>query len=64
VSERIGGGAHGTGCAFSAAIAAGLAHGLEIEDAVRDAKDYVTRAIRASFTLGAGRPLLDHFARD
>ena len=65
VGERIaGGGAHGTGCAFSAAIAAGLARGLELEDAVREAKDYVARAIRASFTLGAGRPLLDHFARD
>ncbi|MFV1994307.1 MAG: bifunctional hydroxymethylpyrimidine kinase/phosphomethylpyrimidine kinase [Verrucomicrobiales bacterium] len=39
---------HGTGCTLSAAIAAGLAHGRQLGDAVRAAKAYVTRAIRAS----------------
>jgi hydroxymethylpyrimidine/phosphomethylpyrimidine kinase len=58
-----GGGAHGTGCAFSAAIAASIARGMELEAAVRAAKRYVTAALRQSFRLGAGRPLLDHFAR-
>ncbi len=59
--ERIpGGGAHGTGCAFSAAIAAHLARGEELEDAVRKAKRFVTRAIRHAFQLGEGRLLLDH----
>ncbi len=59
--ERIaGGGAHGTGCAFSAAIAAHLARGEELEDAVRKAKGFVTRAIRYAFQLGEGRLLLDH----
>jgi hydroxymethylpyrimidine/phosphomethylpyrimidine kinase len=53
--------AHGTGCAFSAAIAAYLARGLELEAAVRDAKRYVTAALRRSFTYGRGRPLLEHF---
>jgi hydroxymethylpyrimidine/phosphomethylpyrimidine kinase len=57
-----GGGAHGTGCAFSAAIAAYLARGDELEPAVRAAKRYVTAALRRSFRLGTGRPLLDHFA--
>ncbi len=57
-----GGGAHGTGCAFSAAIAAYLARGENLEAAVRNAKRYVTTALRNSFTLGKGRPLLDHFA--
>lgn len=57
-----GGGAHGTGCAFAAAIAAWLARGVELEAAVRRAKAFVARALRNSFTLGAGRPLLDHFA--
>jgi len=59
-----GGGAHGTGCAFSAAIAAHLARGASLEDAVRGAKRYVTAALRHSFKLGKGRALLDHFARD
>ena len=53
---------HGTGCAFSAAIAAYLARGADLETAVRRAKTFVTRAIRHGFVLGVGRPLLDHFA--
>ena len=58
-----GGGAHGTGCAFSAAIAARLARGHDLEAAVRGAKAFVTRALRARFILGEdGRFLLDHFA--
>ncbi len=62
--ERIpGGGAHGTGCAFSAAIAAYLARGAELEAAVRGAKRFVARALRHGFALGAGRTMLDHFAR-
>jgi hydroxymethylpyrimidine/phosphomethylpyrimidine kinase len=63
-SPRIaGGGAHGTGCAFSAAIAAHLARGASLEAAVRGAKRYVTAALKHSFKLGKGRALLDHFAR-
>jgi hydroxymethylpyrimidine/phosphomethylpyrimidine kinase len=57
------GGAHGTGCAFAAAITAYLARGVELEPAVRRAKQFVTRALRGCFALGAGRPVLDHFAR-
>jgi len=37
---------HGTGCTTSAAIAAGLAHGLDLEAAVAQAKRFVTAAIR------------------
>ena len=59
-----GGGAHGTGCAFAAAIAAWLARGVELEAAVRRAKSFVTRALRSGLTLGAGRTVLDHFARN
>jgi hydroxymethylpyrimidine/phosphomethylpyrimidine kinase len=59
--ERIAGsGAHGTGCAFSAAIAAWLARGEELEEAVRKAKGFVSRALRGAFELGEGRRLLDH----
>jgi hydroxymethylpyrimidine/phosphomethylpyrimidine kinase len=57
-----GGGAHGLGCALSAAIAAYLAQGMDLLAAVRQAKRYVTAALRASFKLGAGRAVLDHFA--
>jgi hydroxymethylpyrimidine/phosphomethylpyrimidine kinase len=60
-AQRIAGsGAHGTGCAFSAAIAAYLARGEELEEAVRKAKGFITRAIRYAFQLGEGRLLLDH----
>jgi hydroxymethylpyrimidine/phosphomethylpyrimidine kinase len=58
-----GGGAHGLGCALSAAIAAYLALGMDLAGAVRRAKRYVTAALSASFKLGAGRAVLDHFAR-
>ena len=62
-SPRLpGGGAHGTGCAFAAAIAANLAKGADLETAARRAKQFVTQALRARFKLGSGRPLLDHFA--
>jgi len=54
---------HGTGCTLSAAVAALLARGEEPLDAVRRAKDFVTRALRgaAPWDLGAGRGPLDHF---
>ena len=58
-----GGGAHGLGCALSAAIAAYLAQRMELLEAVRHAKRYVSTALRARFTLGAGRAVLGHFAR-
>ncbi len=45
---------HGTGCVLSAAIAASLALGKSIPDAVQSAKEYVTRAIEASVKLGKG----------
>ena len=40
---------HGTGCTYSAAITAGLAKGLALEDAVRQAKKFVTGAITRHF---------------
>lgn len=52
---------HGTGCAFSAAITAGLAQGRPLGEAVRDAKAYVTRAIREGFAPGHGVGALRHF---
>jgi hydroxymethylpyrimidine/phosphomethylpyrimidine kinase len=54
---------HGTGCAFSAAIAAGLAKGLSVEAAARSAKAYVHAAIAAADTLkiGTGPGPVHHF---
>jgi hydroxymethylpyrimidine/phosphomethylpyrimidine kinase len=44
----LGVGTHGTGCTYSAAIAAGLARGLALPQAVYQAKEYVTQAIVGS----------------
>jgi hydroxymethylpyrimidine/phosphomethylpyrimidine kinase len=46
---------HGTGCAYSAAIAAHLAKGAELVSAVRAAKRYLTEAIRHGLAIGHGR---------
>jgi len=52
---------HGTGCTLSAAIAAGLARGRPLGDAVEEAKRYVTAAIGAGFQAGRGVGALRHF---
>ena len=52
---------HGTGCTFASAVAAGLAQDLNVIDAVAQAKEYVTEAIRHSFPLGQGHGPLNHF---
>ncbi|MEA3457652.1 MAG: bifunctional hydroxymethylpyrimidine kinase/phosphomethylpyrimidine kinase, partial [Candidatus Thermoplasmatota archaeon] len=52
---------HGTGCTFSAAIAAGLSKGLDIYNAVKVAKEYITRAIKnAPSNMGTGHGPLYH----
>ena len=52
---------HGTGCTLSAAIAAGLALGRPLTEAIREAKAYVTAAIREGFAAGRGVGALRHF---
>jgi hydroxymethylpyrimidine kinase/phosphomethylpyrimidine kinase len=54
---------HGTGCSLSAAIAANLALGAAVLDAVREAKAFVARALAggAGWHLGAGHGPVDHF---
>ncbi len=52
---------HGTGCTFAAAITAGLARGDDVEVAVRQAKEYLTAALRASYSVGAGHSPVHHF---
>jgi hydroxymethylpyrimidine/phosphomethylpyrimidine kinase len=54
---------HGTGCSTAAAIAARLARGDSVPDAVRAAKAYITEAIAgaADWHLGGGHGPIDHF---
>jgi hydroxymethylpyrimidine/phosphomethylpyrimidine kinase len=54
---------HGTGCTLSSAIAAGLAKGLALHDALAAAKNYITGALRAggSLGIGSGRGPVHHF---
>lgn len=56
---------HGTGCSFSAAIAAYLAKGVSMGDAVSLAKSYIDEAIRggSSFSIGKGNGPVHHFCR-
>lgn len=52
---------HGTGCTLSSAIAAYLARGLPLLDAVRQAKAYLTSALKQSFSMGRGSGPVGHF---
>jgi hydroxymethylpyrimidine/phosphomethylpyrimidine kinase len=51
---------HGTGCTLSAAIAAYLAQGRDVVDAVAGAKEYITEAIRYAYPLGKGHGPVNH----
>ncbi|HRI88879.1 MAG TPA: bifunctional hydroxymethylpyrimidine kinase/phosphomethylpyrimidine kinase [Candidatus Hydrogenedentes bacterium] len=56
---------HGTGCTFSAAIAALLAKGHSVVASVEGAKAYLTKAIRHALPLGKGHgPLMHHWMAD
>ena len=64
VGPRIEGpNTHGTGCTFAAAIAAHLARGASVQDAVPAAKAYVEGAMRHGIPLGKGHRPLNHFWR-
>ncbi len=51
---------HGTGCTFAAAITALLARGVSPMDAIAGAKAFVTRALLASYAIGAGHSPVNH----
>lgn len=51
---------HGTGCTLSSAIAANLAKGMALEDAVRRTKEYISGALAAMLDLGHGRGPMNH----
>jgi hydroxymethylpyrimidine/phosphomethylpyrimidine kinase len=51
---------HGTGCTLSAAIAARLAWGQEVGEAVRGAKAYLTEGLNLAYAVGRGRGCVGH----
>lgn len=52
---------HGTGCTFSAAIAASLARGYPVANAVWEAKLYLHQALTQAYAIGQGRSPVHHF---
>lgn len=59
--QRLPGSYHGSGCTLAAAIAAALANGVELPEAVRDAQEYTWQALCAAFRPGAGQWLPNRF---
>lgn len=57
--ERLQGSYHGSGCTLASAIAALLAGGSSLEDAVREAQDYTWRALNSGFRPGMGQFIPD-----
>ncbi len=51
---------HGTGCTLSSAIASNLAKGMDLDTAVKQAKEYISGALAAQLDLGKGRGPMDH----
>ena len=58
---RLQGSYHGSGCTLAAAIAAFLASGSTLEDAVREAQDYTWQTLKAAFRPGMGQFIPDRF---
>ncbi|KOF56745.1 MULTISPECIES: bifunctional hydroxymethylpyrimidine kinase/phosphomethylpyrimidine kinase [Clostridium] len=52
---------HGTGCTLSSSIASNLALGMNIKEAVKNAKKYITTAIEHSLAIGHGSGPTNHF---
>lgn len=59
--ERLPGSYHGSGCTLASAIAANLANGLSVTEAVRDAQDYTWQSLAAGFRPGMGQFIPDRF---
>lgn len=62
VQERLPGVFHGSGCTLSTAIAAGLAHGRRVPEAVDAALAFTARAVAHARALGRGQLFLDRAA--
>ena len=57
--ERLAGSYHGSGCTLASAIAATIANGLSISDAVKDAQEYTWQTLKAAFRPGMGQHIPD-----
>jgi len=57
--HRLPGSYHGSGCTLASAIAATIANGLEISDAVKDAQEYTWQTLKAAFRPGMGQHIPD-----
>lgn len=57
--ERLPGSYHGSGCTLASAIAATIANGLNISDAVKDAQEYSWQSLKAAFRPGMGQYIPD-----
>jgi hydroxymethylpyrimidine/phosphomethylpyrimidine kinase len=64
--QRLPGSYHGSGCTLAAAIAATVANGLEVSEAVKDAQEYTWQTLKAAFRPGMGQHIPDRlfWARD
>lgn len=58
---RLAGSYHGSGCTLASAIAAALANGLGVPEAVREAQEYTWQTLAAGFRPGAGQLIPDRF---
>lgn len=58
-NERLEGEFHGTGCAFSSALAAGLALGYDVKESAVKAKEFVFNAMKNAIPLGKGMKILN-----
>ena len=56
---RLPGSYHGSGCTLASAIAAMLANGLDLPDAVREAQDYVWQTLKSAYRPGMGQFIPD-----
>lgn len=59
--ERLPGSYHGSGCTLASAIAATLANGLDIPEAVREAQEYTWQTLNSGFRPGMGQHIPDRF---
>ena len=57
--QRLPGTYHGSGCTLASAIAATIANGLEVSDAVKDAQEYTWQTLKAGFRPGMGQHIPD-----
>jgi len=59
--QRLPGSFHGSGCTLAAALAANLAHGLDVPAAVRGAQEYTWQTLKFAYRTGMGQLVPDRF---